>query len=86
MQQELYELNLGRRFIAVVCFHFSVKRLVRWFCPPMSIEINFEGKIALITGASQGIGAQMARTFHRAGAMVVLYAPGELHLPGGRRP
>jgi len=41
----------------------------------MSIEINFEGKTALITGASQGIGAQMARTFHRAGATVVLNHP-----------
>ncbi len=41
----------------------------------MSIEINLNGKVALITGASQGIGAQMARTFHRAGATVVLNHP-----------
>jgi 3-oxoacyl-[acyl-carrier protein] reductase len=38
----------------------------------MSIAINLRGKIALITGASQGIGAQVARTFHRAGASVVI--------------
>ena len=41
----------------------------------MSIEINLTGKVALITGASQGIGAQMARTFHRAGATVALNHP-----------
>ena len=42
----------------------------------MSLGIDLSGKIALITGASQGIGAQMARTFHRAGAAVVLNHPG----------
>ncbi|MBI5774421.1 MAG: SDR family oxidoreductase [Verrucomicrobia bacterium] len=42
----------------------------------MSIEINLSGKVALITGSSQGIGAQMARTFHRAGATVVINHPG----------
>ena len=41
----------------------------------MSISIDFSGKVALITGASQGIGAQTARTFHRAGATVVLNHP-----------
>lgn len=41
----------------------------------MSIEINLTGKVALVTGASQGIGAQMARTFHRAGATVALNHP-----------
>ena len=38
----------------------------------MSIAIDLHGKIALVTGASQGIGAQVARTFHQAGATVVL--------------
>lgn len=42
----------------------------------MSISIDFTGKTALITGASQGIGAQMARTFHGAGATVALNHPG----------
>jgi 3-oxoacyl-[acyl-carrier protein] reductase len=42
----------------------------------MSIKIDLSGKIALITGASQGIGAQMARTFHGAGATIVLNHPG----------
>jgi len=42
----------------------------------MSIAIGLSGRVALITGASQGIGAQMARTFHRAGATVVLNHPG----------
>jgi len=41
----------------------------------MSISIDFSGKVALVTGASQGIGAQIARTFHRAGASVALNHP-----------
>ncbi|MEX1119220.1 MAG: SDR family oxidoreductase [Terrimicrobiaceae bacterium] len=40
------------------------------------ISIDLSNKIALITGASQGIGAQIARTFHEAGATVVLNHPG----------
>ena len=43
--------------------------------PRMSIEINLAQKVVLITGASQGIGAQTARTFHRAGAIVALNHP-----------
>ncbi|MDQ3624158.1 MAG: 3-oxoacyl-ACP reductase FabG [Verrucomicrobiota bacterium] len=38
----------------------------------MSLRIDLAGSIALVTGASQGIGAQIARTFHRAGSIVVL--------------
>lgn len=45
----------------------------------MSIAINLSGKITLITGASQGIGAQMARTFHDAGATIILNHPGLVH-------
>ena len=41
----------------------------------MSITLNFSGKVALVTGASQGIGAEMARRFHAAGANVILNHP-----------
>ena len=41
----------------------------------MSITLNFSGKVALITGASQGIGAEMVRRFHAAGATVILNHP-----------
>ncbi len=42
----------------------------------MNTSIALDGKIALVTGASQGIGAQVARTFHVAGAHIVLNHPG----------
>lgn len=38
----------------------------------MSIEVNFEGKTALITGASSGLGARFAKILAQAGAQVVL--------------
>lgn len=38
----------------------------------MSIIIDLSNQVALVTGASQGIGAEIARTLHRAGASVVL--------------
>jgi 3-oxoacyl-[acyl-carrier protein] reductase len=41
----------------------------------MSIAIDLSGTTALITGASQGIGARIARTFHQAGANIVLNHP-----------
>ena len=41
----------------------------------MAIHIDLTGRVALITGASQGIGAQIVRTFHAAGAMVLLNHP-----------
>ena len=34
----------------------------------MSITIDLSGSTALVTGASQGIGAEIARTLHQAGA------------------
>lgn len=38
----------------------------------MGIEMNFEGKIALVTGASSGLGARFAKVLAKAGAQVVL--------------
>lgn len=38
------------------------------------MDINFQGKTVLITGASRGIGERLAIDFHRAGASLVLTA------------
>ena len=38
----------------------------------MAYSIDLSGRIALVTGASSGLGAQFARTLSRAGAAVVL--------------
>jgi NAD(P)-dependent dehydrogenase (short-subunit alcohol dehydrogenase family) len=40
----------------------------------VGIEVNFEGKIALVTGASSGLGARFAKVLAQAGAQVVLAA------------
>jgi len=40
----------------------------------MDYEIDLSGRVALVTGASSGLGAQFARTLSRAGAAVVLAA------------
>jgi len=41
----------------------------------MGIVIDLAGKTALVTGASQGIGAEIARKLHRAGASVAINHP-----------
>jgi 3-oxoacyl-[acyl-carrier protein] reductase len=41
----------------------------------VSITIDLSGSTALVTGASQGIGAEIARTLHRSGARVVVNHP-----------
>ena len=38
----------------------------------MSYQIDLEGRVALVTGASGGLGAQFAKTLAKAGACVVL--------------
>jgi 3-oxoacyl-[acyl-carrier protein] reductase len=47
----------------------------------MSIDIDMSGRGALVTGASQGIGAEIARALHRAGAAVAINHPDQA---GGR--
>jgi 3-oxoacyl-[acyl-carrier protein] reductase len=41
----------------------------------MAVAIDLAGKVALVTGASQGIGAAVGRALHSAGATVVLNHP-----------
>jgi NAD(P)-dependent dehydrogenase (short-subunit alcohol dehydrogenase family) len=41
---------------------------------PMAYEIDLSGRVALVTGASSGLGAQFAKTLAKAGAGVVLAA------------
>jgi 3-oxoacyl-[acyl-carrier protein] reductase len=41
----------------------------------MAVVIDLSGKVGLVTGASQGIGAEVARALHGAGATVVINHP-----------
>ncbi|MGP0065091.1 MAG: SDR family NAD(P)-dependent oxidoreductase [Isosphaeraceae bacterium] len=41
----------------------------------MSMTIDLSGRTALVTGSSQGIGAETARVLHEAGARVILNHP-----------
>ncbi len=38
----------------------------------MAYSMDLSGRVALVTGASSGLGAQFAKTLSRAGAAVVL--------------
>jgi 3-oxoacyl-[acyl-carrier protein] reductase len=37
----------------------------------VNVSFNFDGRTVIVTGAAQGIGAELVRTFHQAGADVV---------------
>ena len=56
--------------------------------PGMSEAMELDGKVALVTGASSGIGAAAARSLHEAGASVGLLSRrgGDLGLERGARP
>jgi 3-oxoacyl-[acyl-carrier protein] reductase len=41
----------------------------------MAVEIDLSGRVALVTGSSQGIGAEVARSLHAAGALVAINHP-----------
>jgi NAD(P)-dependent dehydrogenase (short-subunit alcohol dehydrogenase family) len=62
-----------RREIGEVCNHnvFTTNN-VRHKGATVGIEVNFEGKIAMVTGASSGLGARFAKALAGAGAQVVL--------------
>lgn len=48
------------------------------------VAYNFEGRIAVVTGGSKGIGAQIARHYHAAGATVAVWdlaEPAALEIP-----
>jgi 3-oxoacyl-[acyl-carrier protein] reductase len=53
----------------------------------MSIAIDLSGRTALVTGSSQGIGAEIARLLHAAGAGVIINHPdlseGQVHRDAG---
>lgn len=42
--------------------------------PPAGVRISLEGKVAIVSGASRGIGESIARTFVQNGAQVVIAA------------
>ena len=49
------------------------------------MELTLQGKTALITGASQGIGREVARTLCQEGARVVLVAQNASRLEAAER-
>ena len=50
----------------------------------MSISIDLSNLTALVTGSSQGIGAEIARVLHRAGARVIINHPGDVGTKTGQ--
>ena len=66
--------------IMKACTSFIMRTTVPYACTGKrrrSMERKLEGKVAIITGASKGIGEGIAKIFVRYGAKVVLAARGE---------
>jgi NAD(P)-dependent dehydrogenase (short-subunit alcohol dehydrogenase family) len=65
-------LELGGTFATAAVFTRAVLRSLRWF--------SYEGKIALVTGGSRGLGLELARRLVDAGARVAICARDEEEL------
>ena len=65
-----YQNSSCRLHAIVICIYLITKSHVS--CQYVHMKWNFEGKVAVVTGASRGIGEATVRQFDDGGANVVL--------------